>query len=457
MTNACPGLKDPDAIKSTQLRKHIATIMQLLNLKKMELDSVANFLGHNIDVHRQYYRLQESTIQLAKVCKVLLNMERGNVAFIKGLNLDEISVDDEVEHEEEVTNVDEIEPKTRPPTADIEDEDGEDHCDSPAPPARTQKPRHQFSHQEIISIRTYFKNNIKNKQAPKQEEVRSFLQEHPSTIVQNWKKVKDHHDPTVEPGEGGSRVFQGVESLQEEGLQLAVPAGGVVPPVPLRRFPGGAVRGGEDDGDPGSLLDVQHVKRILQALEVRVNVFFLATCELWEVAGDKGQQLGHDVAALRLTVTSDCELCGCLFHLGQSLFRQVQAAGLAIIYRAEVSKAMRDDFHALIAVAFVPEDVEDAFDALLYAPSSSMWKKITSEDVSRRADEADGSRNEGGQCFLRLCGTVTTGLRRDCPGQQTHARRGTVTRVQARYQEYKDNDDILSYLRAIGNNVAGNL
>ncbi|KAE8738112.1 hypothetical protein FOCC_FOCC016417 [Frankliniella occidentalis] len=67
MTNDCPGLKDPDSIKGTELRKHIATMMQLLNLKENELDSVATFLGHNIDIHRHYYRLQESTIQLAKV------------------------------------------------------------------------------------------------------------------------------------------------------------------------------------------------------------------------------------------------------------------------------------------------------------------------------------------------------------------------------------------------------
>ncbi|KAK3924588.1 tRNA uridine 5-carboxymethylaminomethyl modification enzyme [Frankliniella fusca] len=74
MTKACPGLKDAKSITGTgtQLRKHVATMMQLLNLRENELDAIATFLGHNIDVHRKFYRLQESTVQLAKVSKVLL-------------------------------------------------------------------------------------------------------------------------------------------------------------------------------------------------------------------------------------------------------------------------------------------------------------------------------------------------------------------------------------------------
>ena len=80
---------------STHLRKHIATISQVVNLKDNELDVIANFLGHDIKTHREYYRLPESTVQVAKVSKLLLSVEKGNYLNIKGKSLDEIDVEDE--------------------------------------------------------------------------------------------------------------------------------------------------------------------------------------------------------------------------------------------------------------------------------------------------------------------------------------------------------------------------
>ncbi|XP_052456334.1 uncharacterized protein LOC128016052 isoform X6 [Carassius gibelio] len=89
----CADIKNPQALTSIQLRKHIATLSTVLNLKTTELDQLADFLGHNIAVHRKHYRLPESTLQLAKVSKVLLAMEQGRLGDYKGKSLDEIQVD----------------------------------------------------------------------------------------------------------------------------------------------------------------------------------------------------------------------------------------------------------------------------------------------------------------------------------------------------------------------------
>ena len=72
--NECDDIKHPKALTSTKLRKHIATLSTVLNLKTTELDQLADFLGHNIEVHRKHYRLPEGTLQLAKISKVLLAM-----------------------------------------------------------------------------------------------------------------------------------------------------------------------------------------------------------------------------------------------------------------------------------------------------------------------------------------------------------------------------------------------
>lgn len=73
------GAQNPEHLKSTHLRKHVATLLQILNLKNNELDQVADFLGHDIRVHREYYRLPEATIQLAKISKLLMAMEKGHL------------------------------------------------------------------------------------------------------------------------------------------------------------------------------------------------------------------------------------------------------------------------------------------------------------------------------------------------------------------------------------------
>ncbi|XP_029942327.1 uncharacterized protein LOC115384133 isoform X2 [Salarias fasciatus] len=87
------GAKHPDTLSSTKLRKQVSTLSTVLNLKDNEMDTLANFLGHDIRVHRQYYRLPEGTVELAKVSKVLIALEQGRLPDFTGKSLDEIQID----------------------------------------------------------------------------------------------------------------------------------------------------------------------------------------------------------------------------------------------------------------------------------------------------------------------------------------------------------------------------
>ncbi|WAR31628.1 hypothetical protein MAR_034170, partial [Mya arenaria] len=87
------GANNPELITSTSLRKHVATISQILNLKDNELDQLANFLGHDVRIHREFYRLPEDTIQLAKISKLLVELESGKIQNHEGKTLDEIHPD----------------------------------------------------------------------------------------------------------------------------------------------------------------------------------------------------------------------------------------------------------------------------------------------------------------------------------------------------------------------------
>ncbi|XP_016118944.1 uncharacterized protein [Sinocyclocheilus grahami] len=84
------GATHPQYLRSTQLRKQVATTSQILNLKNNEMDQLADFLGHNINVHREYYRLPDATVQVAKISKLLLALEQGKLPELRGKTLDEI-------------------------------------------------------------------------------------------------------------------------------------------------------------------------------------------------------------------------------------------------------------------------------------------------------------------------------------------------------------------------------
>ncbi|ROI26833.1 hypothetical protein DPX16_23851 [Anabarilius grahami] len=86
------GAKCPKALSSTKLRKHISTMSRVLNMNDTEMDQLADFLGHDIRIHRKYYRLPEGTLQLAKITKVLMAMEQGRLNEFRGKGLDQINI-----------------------------------------------------------------------------------------------------------------------------------------------------------------------------------------------------------------------------------------------------------------------------------------------------------------------------------------------------------------------------
>ena len=50
-------LQCPEVIKTTKLRKHVAIMFQLVNLKDNILDLLARFMGHDIRIYREYCSL----------------------------------------------------------------------------------------------------------------------------------------------------------------------------------------------------------------------------------------------------------------------------------------------------------------------------------------------------------------------------------------------------------------
>lgn len=62
---------------------------QLLNLSTNDREQLSNFMGHDLAIHNEYYRLPNETLQISRVSKILLAMESGNLHELKGKTLEQ--------------------------------------------------------------------------------------------------------------------------------------------------------------------------------------------------------------------------------------------------------------------------------------------------------------------------------------------------------------------------------
>ena len=85
------NLNKPELITSMRIRKELAITLQLLDMNGAELTWVTNHLGHSVSVDKQWYRQEESTMELTKVAKVL-------IAKYDGTSFKNKKVDDLDEH-----------------------------------------------------------------------------------------------------------------------------------------------------------------------------------------------------------------------------------------------------------------------------------------------------------------------------------------------------------------------
>ncbi|KAL3870155.1 hypothetical protein ACJMK2_038238, partial [Sinanodonta woodiana] len=105
------GCQQPELITSSRLRKYIATVAQVIDLSDHELQWLSSHLAHDLKTYKQYYRQQDSTLELTKVSKLLLAAEAGKLGEYTGKKLDDINVEDiempniEEEDDEECLNV----------------------------------------------------------------------------------------------------------------------------------------------------------------------------------------------------------------------------------------------------------------------------------------------------------------------------------------------------------------
>lgn len=191
------GAECPKSITATRLRKHLATITQLLQFSESDLEQLSTFMGHTLKTHCDFYRMSDNLFQTAKVSKLLLLMREGGVERFKNKSLDEINFDLDPISEEYVTeniisgiNNELLNDETQ---RSIENAS----TDVPLDKLKLQKnkmkkvdDRKKWTNQQKQLIRQYFERNIKAKKPPKKSEVENFIELHPEFESVKWSTLK---------------------------------------------------------------------------------------------------------------------------------------------------------------------------------------------------------------------------------------------------------------------------
>eukprot|EP00112_Aurelia_sp_Birch-Aquarium-sp1_P004128 Seg1469.8 transcript_id=Seg1469.8/GoldUCD/mRNA.D3Y31 product="hypothetical protein" protein_id=Seg1469.8/GoldUCD/D3Y31 len=196
-------LENPNAVKSTKLRKYVATVSQIIDLSESELEWLARHMGHDLSVHREYYRLHDHTLELSKVSRLLMAVDEGNAAKFQGKKLSEITVDElalddaESEAEPEAEAEVEAEEGAKPQLPVARDNSFVVLSKDPARGREKNKPgtgNHKIPWKtaEVKAVMKFFLGTIKRQTVPGKQDCLQCINDHPILANRNWKNVKDY-------------------------------------------------------------------------------------------------------------------------------------------------------------------------------------------------------------------------------------------------------------------------
>ncbi|KAG5863507.1 hypothetical protein JTB14_031458 [Gonioctena quinquepunctata] len=171
------GAENPERLRGTKLRKHIATACITLNLSENDISDLANFMGHRESIHKSFYRQPIVVREILKISKLL--------EAAQGVNEEDDSDDSNEETHPEMKNC-EINPH------DIQTEKGSfvasGNISSVTSRKRSTSPfgtvkRTRWSELEKKAVFTQFRSNIRSKKLPSLKEIQNIICVNP--ILQN--------------------------------------------------------------------------------------------------------------------------------------------------------------------------------------------------------------------------------------------------------------------------------
>ena len=186
----------------TTLRKQAATLSQALEISELQQDQLATFLGHDIRIHREFYRLPQDILQKAKVAKILMNLNHGLTTTTDDIS-DQVIEGTELElDEEETSNSSEVNENSTElmenATANAKKRKLQGSDDDPLP--KKKMIRKPWTDEEKRAIKQSFRSNLVTRKNPHKIEILSAQNEFPVLARRSWKNIKDFVRNTISSG-----------------------------------------------------------------------------------------------------------------------------------------------------------------------------------------------------------------------------------------------------------------
>ena len=124
-------------------------------------------MGHSKEVHDRFYRQHADVIELAKISKVLILSEAGNISAHKGKKLSELDIDDpalSLDRVIEASQDNDEDNSARGPQYDINDSNlSDEEQQAPRAPKRINASGRRLTNAEREAIFAFFKEEIDNR------------------------------------------------------------------------------------------------------------------------------------------------------------------------------------------------------------------------------------------------------------------------------------------------------
>ena len=85
-------MEKPKLVTPTRTRKQVSTMMQLLDLSEAELTWITSHMGHTKDVQLNWYRKEDSTIELTKVARALMQVDIASREGLQNKKIDNLTL-----------------------------------------------------------------------------------------------------------------------------------------------------------------------------------------------------------------------------------------------------------------------------------------------------------------------------------------------------------------------------
>lgn len=76
-------IANPELLRGTYLRKHLATQAAFLDLDDTEVSDLVNFMGHADKIHREHYRIPVASREVNRVSRVLeIGIGKNSILYV---------------------------------------------------------------------------------------------------------------------------------------------------------------------------------------------------------------------------------------------------------------------------------------------------------------------------------------------------------------------------------------